>query len=330
MSTISPHAHAKADQTAQKNFSCVLCAQRKVKCDKRPGGCANCSKAHVPCIYKAPPPPRRRKKGERDLDPLTRIRIYEAALRELGVDPEVLLKQAGIHGRSRDAVETNSFIRERDPSHEEDDSNTHVEAGVLVAEAGKSRYLENGIWTSLQYEFQDSREILDDSTDEESACDPQDISLLGTYSPVGTSLLFGSPATSTELRSLHPDPIQIFRLWQLYLDNVNPLVKLFHAPTVQQMISDASGNLDDIPRNLEALMFGIYCITVESLAEEECQSLLGLPKGAGLRKFRAGAQHALINASLLKSSDLMVLQAFVLLAVSSPTPLLTQFSNPGR
>jgi hypothetical protein len=62
-----------ADQPIQKAFSCVLCAQRKVKCDRSPGSCSNCSKARVSCLYKAPPPPRRRRKGVRDVDVATKM-----------------------------------------------------------------------------------------------------------------------------------------------------------------------------------------------------------------------------------------------------------------
>jgi hypothetical protein len=110
--------------------------------------------------------------------------------------------------------------------------------------------------------------------------------------------------------------VQIFKLWQLYLDNINPLVKLFHAPTVQQILSDASGDLGDIPRNVEALLFAIYCITIESLGDGDCINLLGQSKAVASQRFRSGAQHALINANLLKTSDLMVLQAFALFIVS--------------
>lgn len=43
------------------------------------------------------------------------------------------------------------------------------EAGVLISDDGKSRYLENGIWTSLQSEFRDSKELLEEESDEDEA-----------------------------------------------------------------------------------------------------------------------------------------------------------------
>lgn len=233
----------------------------------------NCTKARVACIYKPPPPPRRRKKGERDVDTTARLRMYEDALRQLGVDPEEVVKQ-GIWTGTANAADTPTkpFFPSLggDLLHK-----THFpsQVGVLVTDEGKSRYLENGIWTSLQSEFREAREILEESSDDGSP-DMDDRTTPDDYSPNSASLLFRGPISSAALRMLHPNPVQIFKLWQSYLDNINPLVKVFHAPTVQQLISDASGDLDNVDRNVEALLFAIYCIVTESLSDGECKQIL--------------------------------------------------------
>lgn len=305
-----------SDHLVQKAFSCVLCAQRKVKCDKRPGGCNNCTKARVPCIYKAPPPPRRRRKGVRDVDTATKLRIYEDALRQAGIDPESLVRQASLYDPHAGSNRGADGAASSEPRAELTEQKLATEIGVLITDQGKSRYLENGIWTSLRSEFRDIKEILDETSDEDSCDDVVGIAPEG-FSPDGSKLIFGSPAPSIGLRPLHPQPVESFKLWQAYLDNINPLVKLFHAPSVQQIISEANGNLDEVPRNVEALLFAIYCIVVESLSDGECIIITGQPKTAARQRFRAGAQHALINASFLKTSDLMVLQALTLFIVSS-------------
>ena len=248
----------------------------------------------------------------REIDTNARLRLYEDALRHLGVDPEQIVRQGLLQGADSQGISgIDGFLQAQIPTQHEGSDPTRV--GVLVSDQGKSRYLENGIWTSLESEFRDSSEILEESTDEET---PE--SLLTSSEPhtVDGGLLFGSPRSSVDLRSLHPNPVQIFKLWQLYLENINPLAKLFHAPTVQQMLSDASSDLGDLPRNVEALLFAIYCITVESLGDGDCIILLGQSKAVASQRFRSGAQHALINANLLKTSDLMVLQAFALFIVS--------------
>jgi len=313
----SPDSRNGVAKANHKSFSCVLCAQRKVKCDRVPGGCSNCTKARVPCVYKAPPPARRRKKGARDVDNTARLRIYEDALRQLGVDPEALVKQSTTGKPFEQRISGNKASLSHQQEGEHD---VESDIGVLVSKEGRSRYLENGVWTSLRSEFRNTKEILDDSSDEEDEPIRGSVSTKHSVS-TGPDILFDNNAMfQTSLRLLHPDPSQILKVWQAYLQNINPMVKLFHAPTIEQLISEATPNLDEIPRNLEALLFGIYCIVLESLTDEECVSNFGVAKSAARQKFRSGAQCALMNASLMKSSDIMVLQAFVLFLVSCAMP----------
>lgn len=110
--------------------------------------------------------------------------------------------------------------------------------------------------------------------------------------------------------------MQIFRLWQTFLDNVNPLVKILHTPTVQQLVLEASGSLKSISKAINALMFAIYFSAVNSLSNAECEGILSQPKTVLLAKYYMGTQQALISAGFLKSSDLIVLQAYVLFLVS--------------
>ena len=115
---------------------------------------------------------------------------------------------------------------------------------------------------------------------------------------------------------MHPPPVQIFRLWQTFLVNVNPLVKIFHAPTTQQTILDATGDLPNVPKHVEALMFSIYLLAVTSLQTEECESMFGETRNNLLTKYSHATQQALVNARFMKSLSLTTLQAYALLLVS--------------
>lgn len=129
-------------------------------------------------------------------------------------------------------------------------------------------------------------------------------------------MLLGCPPLEN-LRQLHPSPIHIFRLWQFYLNNVNPLTKILHSPSIQQQILDATSDLERVPKNIEALMFGIYSMAVATLNEEECHSAFGEDKMILFSRYQADTRQALINSGYLKSSDIVVLQAFTLYLVSS-------------
>jgi hypothetical protein len=133
--------------------------------------------------------------------------------------------------------------------------------------------------------------------------------------------LFGSVSPDISLTSIHPQPVHIFRLWQTFLDNVNPLSKIIHYPTMQHQILEVIGNPSNIPRPLEALLFSIYAAAVASLDNAECESTMGESRATLLSRYTTATQQALIRIGFLKSSDLVVLQAFTLYLVSQNSPL---------
>lgn len=128
--------------------------------------------------------------------------------------------------------------------------------------------------------------------------------------------LFGLRDTAVDLSSLHPEQIHIFRLWQVYLDNVNPLLKVTHTPTLQGSIIDAASNVATIKPTLAALLFSIYSISILSLADRECLAMFGTSKEQLLRKYQFGCQQALLDCEFLRSTDRDCLTAFYLYLVS--------------
>jgi hypothetical protein len=143
-----------------------------------------------------------------------------------------------------------------------------------------------------------------------------DNSLLGQELPASPENLIFGRHTVSSLFALHPTVPQVFRLWQTCLDNVNPLVKLFHAPTVQTMILEAVSDMRSVPKSTEALMFAIYLSSVTSMNNQDCERLMGESKPALLAKFSNATQQALVNTEFMKSINLVVLQALTLYLVS--------------
>jgi hypothetical protein len=90
MSTVST-AQGKSPSLSSKPprvLACVLCQQRKVKCDRK-YPCANCIKARTPCVPATHVSrPRRRRFPEREL--LDRVRKYEDLLRQNDIKFEPL------------------------------------------------------------------------------------------------------------------------------------------------------------------------------------------------------------------------------------------------
>jgi hypothetical protein len=130
-------------------------------------------------------------------------------------------------------------------------------------------------------------------------------------------LLFGARRTTVDLSTLHPNPAHIFRLWQTYLDNVNPLLKITHTPTLQGRIIGAASNLSTLNPTFEALLFGIYCVSMLTIGPDECEDTFGSPKKDLLVKYQFGCQQALLNSGFLRCNDRDCLTALFLYLVSS-------------
>lgn len=122
-------------------------------------------------------------------------------------------------------------------------------------------------------------------------------------------LLFCSPNSSIDLSTLHPSQMHIFKIWQFYLENVDPLLKVTHAPTLQGRIIDAAGDLANIEAPLEALMFSIYCVSIFSLDQDACQKSFGSSRQSLLSSYQLGAREALLRSRFLRTDNLDCLTA---------------------
>lgn len=84
------HASSQATKP-QRVLACVLCQQRKVKCNRK-FPCSNCTRSNTQCVPAGTLPPlqRRRRFPEREL--LDRVRHYESLLRHSNIKFEPLHK----------------------------------------------------------------------------------------------------------------------------------------------------------------------------------------------------------------------------------------------
>jgi Fungal Zn(2)-Cys(6) binuclear cluster domain len=84
-----PTSDRPEESQNRRKHPCILCQQRKVKCD-RIDPCANCVKARVECVSPTTLPPRRRKKRFPEAELLARLRKYEDHLRSYGADIDAI------------------------------------------------------------------------------------------------------------------------------------------------------------------------------------------------------------------------------------------------
>ena len=134
--------------------------------------------------------------------------------------------------------------------------------------------------------------------------------------PDGGSLLFGLTPPSVNLDTMHPKLDQQVHLWKVFQESFNCLFKIIHIPSTQQQVFEAHADLSSIPKSLNALIFAINNAAIGSMNSEDCQRIMGEPKSKIFPRYMAATQHALIQASLLRTYDFVVLQAFVIFLVS--------------
>ncbi|KAF2466207.1 uncharacterized protein BDR25DRAFT_269406 [Lindgomyces ingoldianus] len=291
----------------QRVLACVRCQQRKIKCDRR-FPCANCNTSHAQCVPAtlAPRGRRRRRLPEREL--LERLRKYEDLLHQNNVKFEPLHKDPAEEKKS-----TNTQGGDESDGEQPEASGADWSFHSTAAKPERV-YEAKSFWHALNLGVQASGSDSDSSHDEvlEVVVKKGWVQLFGE----NDHLLFGSRIKNVDLSTLHPSPVQIFRLWQIYLDNVNPLLKVTHTPSLQGHIIEAASNVTNIKPTLEALMFSIYCMAILSLAVDDCQAIFGSSKDDLLIQFQFSCQQALLNCGFLRSSDRDCLTAFYLYLVS--------------
>jgi hypothetical protein len=166
----------------------------------------------------------------------------------------------------------------------------------------------------ITYQVEDIKGILNDSEDEED--DPDYPSPVTSHTSANhQGFIFGLSSQNVDMLSLHPPPDQIRKYWQQYKENIDPLVKVIHVPSMEPKILEAADHLDRIPRGLEALLFAVYYGTVTSLWDDEARELFGEDKNELLARYRFGVEQALARADFLQTDEYIVLQAFVIFLI---------------
>ncbi|KAI5459127.1 hypothetical protein BGZ63DRAFT_390329 [Mariannaea sp. PMI_226] len=277
----------------KRRNACSLCARRKVKCDKAEP-CSNCVKTQAQCQYNEPAmyPPRKRAADEELLARLTR---YEDLMKKHGID---FTPYANTWVSSGLEIKYEKSVSQS--------PGCSIPSSSTVSSAYSTQNLERCLWSSLNPELK--HPPIHSLRHKE---DP-------FFHPIPSLNSILSSSQPSELHKLHPEPRQIYRLWQIFVESVNPLVKIIHVPSLQQRILDASWDPATIPDPLAAIMFAIYTLAIVSMSSKDCQTSFGESRDTLLVRYRTATLRALSVAEFLSSRKLEVLQAFVLFLLADP------------
>ncbi|CAK7199303.1 hypothetical protein SEUCBS139899_001979 [Sporothrix eucalyptigena] len=323
-----PHAHA-----------CTVCARRKVRCDKA-DPCFNCRKSSVACVYEAPGPskPRPRKRAA-DAELLARLARYEELMRRNGVAYESATHRWVASGWETKIEETaNGPVPFAQPLLREVPV---TEAPVIppvplsVAGTPAAPTISDDIPESSEGTPAETPRLLDNERclwqdlpvelkyPPMQALRAKDDPLLHPMPPLQSIMTEAAVGNAPPLSQLHPPPRHIFVLWQRFVDQVNPLTKIVHVPTLQPRVLEASADLESVPPSLSALLFSIYTLSMTSMTMQESETIFGENKIDLLMRYRVATLRALVAADFLVARDFEVLQAMVLYLVADPESELT-------
>ncbi|KAF7553755.1 hypothetical protein G7Z17_g3417 [Cylindrodendrum hubeiense] len=190
---------------------------------------------------------------------------------------------------------------------------------VLNEQSGGRRYVSSGFWAKLNDELDSIRQDTQKLTDEES--DESDYEATPDLSPASVppidhhAFILGYRSADVNLAKCYPLPSHVPFLWSVYQENVEPLVKLVHVPSMEELFRSVRRNQSQLTPGQEALVFAIYYAAINSLDAEEVQTNLGATKEEILTQYRFAVEQALAKANFLHASDFTVIQAFTIFLV---------------
>jgi hypothetical protein len=142
--------------------SCITCRRRKVKCDKKQP-CSNCVRAKINCIFPGPGRAPRKSRKPPDAELLDRLRRLEGVVSSLNAQVEEHEQEAAERERQSSTAEIPSCPFGSDRAKPKPNGGMRVAVddtveglenrfGRLVVEKGRSRYINNSFWASLNNE----------------------------------------------------------------------------------------------------------------------------------------------------------------------------------
>ncbi|OCL15024.1 putative C6 transcription factor [Glonium stellatum] len=284
-----------------KPYSCLTCRQRKVKCDRRTP-CSNCAKAEKHCSF-IPPVRGKRKRTKPPREGLrAKLKRYEELLKSYGanVEPSEDFDDSDSETASQPDAEMDEDTEPRSKSRT-DPFGLEETKPKLITKEGTSRYFDSALWSNLGDEFQHPEveglgELIDESNANESG-------------------LFFEPEHNSRfenLASLRPSFQILPKLREIYVDRVDPLMKILHLPTFWAALINGLRHPQDLSKSLEAAIFAFCLATVSTLKEAECQNIFGVQKSGMYSRYRLATRQALVNAGFLSTSNPMTLRAYAM------------------
>ncbi|KAH8697249.1 hypothetical protein BGW36DRAFT_378310 [Talaromyces proteolyticus] len=252
----NPTPQSAKKRKPRPRLSCVVCRQKKLKCD-RLYPCDNCIKHNRTylCHYAGPTVmSRKQSQGIQD-----HLRKLEVRLEQLSAVDE----PSQVPGFTHHASQNNpAGVLQPQPGPHIEKGQSELEKdypGTILIEQNGTRYMDPTHWRAVLDQIAEVKEYLelteDTSPEEEFEEDSPSLPISG---PV---LLFGNTASTTKANLLAavPDRSAADRLVSLYLNSKESTLVIMHIPTFTKEYSEFWKNPEDVTINWLAFLFSILC-----------------------------------------------------------------------
>ncbi|KAL5335372.1 hypothetical protein BJX70DRAFT_327128 [Aspergillus crustosus] len=133
-----------------------------------------------------------------------------------------------------------------------------------------------------------------------------------TLATPGASMYPLSYSWAHAVAPLHPSLALGRTYWQVFLERVDPLIKVVHRPSASRILRGGLDNPTALNEGQGALLQVIYLACVSAMDTEDVQSSLQMSKATAISTYRMAAEQALARSGLMTTNDWTTMQALVL------------------
>ncbi|PNP75482.1 hypothetical protein FNYG_11286 [Fusarium nygamai] len=247
---------------------------------------------------------------------LHRLRRLESVVTELAaqVEDENGAKTMGQITVDKEPTESSWATSSSSLDHQT--SEFDEDFGRLVVDKDGTLHVGNRFWTVFCSEVDNILQAVHDVADISETSSNSvmtEPTTNGAPAPLShLGFVFGSAEFAKALDGLNPMPSQTLFIWQTYVENVDPFIKVLHIPTIENIVKQLKGNFSSFGHNVEALLFAICLAAIASLDEETVSVNFNTPREQLLQRYQFGTEQALARSNFLTTKDITVLQALVI------------------
>ncbi|OTA62334.1 hypothetical protein K449DRAFT_382336 [Hypoxylon sp. EC38] len=185
---------------------------------------------------------------------------------------------------------------------------------------GAEKHVGGQFWAHIVEEISDLRDIVGSPSDDEESV------LSNSRSNLSTGLrILGIGSTSGDSfradDGFPSDTKTSARLCQVYLDQVDPIIKVLHRPSLSKFMLDGQYYLGYESGHISTtcLSSAVCYSALASMTEAQCQTTFSMDKRALIVEYREACEAELERSELLATNDITILQAFILYLVARRT-----------